>query len=210
MHFSLKNMLFSFAAGLVVFSLLMVWVCSDYFNSEVKVALSDKTPAATSSDKYNLHEAVVFKSCDNNGLDFAVLVIVDTHNDKMLFSRLSGNYLMNYRDSMSYISNVYDSVGDTALVELVKAVSGISVNKVIPLDGSVAYDKVVDEIQKLFEADSALFADTFNTEADALGFDMIEFPIVTSIIQTENTHENIVVIDTEKTVNKFKTTFVIK
>lgn len=210
MHFSLKNTLFSFVVGLVVFSLLMLAVCCWYFNSEVEVATDESQPTIESGRVLELSGAVIYKNCNGEELEYAVLVTYDDRYKQLLFSKISGDFLMNYRDSMSYVSSVYADVGDTALVELVNSFSGINAAQVIELDGSVAYDDVVLEIQKLFWADGELMKEVFNTDSSIFSVDTVEFPIVTQAMQTDNTHEDIIIINTDETVKKFKNTFGVK
>lgn len=210
MHFSLKNTLFSFVVGLVVFSLLMLAVCCWYFNSEVEVATDESQPTIEDGRVLELSGAVIYKNCNGEELEYAVLVTYDDRYKQLLFSKISGDFLMNYRDSMSYVSSVYSDVGDTALVELVNSFSGINAAQVIELEDSVAYDDVVLEIQKLFWADGELMKEVFNTDSSIFSVDTVEFPIVTQAMQTDNTHEDIIIINTDETVKKFKNTFGVK
>ena len=78
MNISVKDMIISFAAGLVIFSLLMVFVCVGIFNSEIEVAASD-IPHSVENEKIDLHSVVIFTvpSLDSTNLDFAVLAMLD-------------------------------------------------------------------------------------------------------------------------------------
>ena len=212
MHFSLKNMLFSFVAGLILFSILMVIVCMGYFNSEIKVALDREEFAQDSQEELTLCSATIFKCCDRNSgkLKFAVLATYDNTKELMLISRISGDFLIHYKDSMSYVSSIYSDESETALIELVKAISGINAEKVIELESTASYADVDKEILNLIENNDELTSCVLGANQSDFLADVKDFPVATEIIRTENTHENIVVINIDKTVENFKNTFGIK
>ena len=126
MNISVKDMLISFVAGLVIFSLLMVVICTGIFDSEIKVAKS--TPhQSDASYTIELHKAVVFTIPKKNGdlLEFSVLAMLDSNRNEIYLTPIYGDFLMNYRDSLSYVSSVYENVGTSMFPEFVKAFSGI-------------------------------------------------------------------------------------
>jgi hypothetical protein len=207
MSFSLKNMLFSFALGLVLFSLIMVAVSVSAFNSEVKVisddsAITDRQSVITSIDR-----AIAVKKIDDDGaLDYAVLILFDESSKNISVTPVCGDYLMNYKNSLSYVSGVYKNLGDEAIVELFKALSGISVDcsDVVILEESWDCGTFLDKIlSKSKDISDWLFNGVQYQE-------VIDFPLTITVTQTQNSGESISIIDTESCVSQFKKLFGLK
>jgi len=107
MNISLKNMLTSFAAGVLLFSLIMLVVCIVFFNSTVEVKEKAVTVEAEKITEIKLSECIVFEfeETDENNL-FCVLVMVDDSNKKLFFTPLYSDYLVPYKCSFSQISTL--------------------------------------------------------------------------------------------------------
>ena len=204
MNISVKNMLFAFVTGLIVFSLIMTAICIGKFNSEVPVAQNKIESPEPSDNTFLLDKAIVFKVSDENetNLNFAVLTMIDMGNKNILLTPIYGNYLVPYQSSTqsshSAVSNIYTDVGDDGLVELVKAFSGILINK----DNIVNFENVTDYTmfkEKLSENENVLGADINVSE-----FAIEDFELALKFENIDTTNREIVKIDIDQTVETFK------
>ena len=207
MNISVKDMLISFVAGLVIFSLLMVVICTGIFNSEIKVAKSTPHPN-DASYTIELHKAVVFTIPKKNGdlLEFSVLAMLDSNRNEIYLTPIYGDFLMNYRDSLSYVSSVYENVGTSMFPEFVKAFSGIVLdeNDIIAFYNVINLAEFKTEFLNYFTENNGEFSKLFECDKQISDFKFNDFPIETVESRTEDTHVIIKTIDTEKTVTKFK------
>ncbi len=205
MNISVKDMIISFAAGLVIFSLLMVFVCVGIFNSEIEVAASD-IPHSVENEKIDLHSVVIFTvpSLDSTNLDFAVLAMLDEKGKTLYFTAVYGDYLMNYRNSLSYVSGVYRKLGNSMLPELVKAFSGVTADKVVAFQNVINFAEFKTELENYFLTAPDKFVEVFDSELSYSEINIKDLPLAISEQKTENTHERIEVIDVESSVEIFK------
>ena len=200
MNLSVKNMIFAFVAGLVVFSLIMTALCVGMFNSEIEGAKNVEGMQAETIETVTLDKTIVFKVEKSEGINFIVLAMIDNNSKKILLTPVYGDYLMPYKNALSYVSNVYLELGDGMLPEMVKAFSGLAVS-----DTAM---RSVENVVNYEGFKSALLSD-FSSEISANGdiseYGIEDFTLVLKENQTENTHEKIKQIDTEKSVEKFRT-----
>lgn len=207
MNISVKDMLISFAAGLVIFSLLMVVICMGIFNSEINVAKFG-LPQIDTDDTIALHKSVVFTIPQKSGdaLEFSVLAMLDSDKNEIYLTPIYGDFLMNYRDSLSYVSSVYDKVGIAMLPELVKAFSGLLLeeNDVVAFHNVINYAEFKTELLNYFTENNGEFSEIFECDKKVSDFKVTDFPLVTVESRTDDTHVIIKTIDTEKSVEKFK------
>ena len=208
MNIAVKDVLVSFVVGVIIFSLLMLVVCVGIFNSEIEVSAGE--PACISeTEKINLHKTVVFavNSEENSKLSLAVFAMFDESRKELYLTPIYGDYLMNYKDSLSYVSNVYAEVGTDMLCELVKSFSGLSVSE----DDVKVFEKSVinfaefkTELSALYSVNDGMFAETFDsgTAFSDISLKVIALPIEEQ--KTENTHQRIQVIDVARAVDRFK------
>lgn len=207
MNISVKDMLISFVAGLVIFSLLMVVICAGIFDSEIKVATS-APPQADAHHTIELHKAVVFTIPQKNGdsLEFFVLAMLDSNENEIYLTPVYGDLLMNYRDSLSYVSSVYEKVGASMLPELVKAFSGLLIeeNDIVAFHNVINLAEFKSELLNHFTENSSEFSEIFECNKLISDFKLNDFLLETVESRTEDTHVIIRTIDTEKSVAKFK------
>ena len=205
MNISVKDMIISFAAGLVIFSLLMVFICIGIFNSEIEVSAFD-IPHSVENEKIDLHSAVVFTvpSADDANLELAVLAMLDEKGKTLYFTAVYGDYLMNYRNSLSYVSGVYREVGDSMLPELVKSFSGVTVEEVVAFQNVINFAEFKTELGNYFSTAPDKFVEVFNSELSYSEINIKDLPLAIKVQKTENTYERIEVIDVERSVETFK------
>lgn len=207
MNISVKDMLISFVAGLVIFSLLMVVICAGIFDSEIRVATS-APPQADAHHTIELHKAVVFTIPQKNGdsLEFFVLAMLDSNENEIYLTPVYGDLLMNYRDSLSYVSSVYEKVGASMLPELVKAFSGLLIeeNDIVAFHNVINLAEFKSELLNHFTENSSEFSEIFECNKLISDFKLNDFLLETVESRTEDTHVIIRTIDTEKSVAKFK------
>lgn len=198
MNLSVKNMVFAFVAGVVIFSLLMTAICVAMFNSEIDVARSDTVGALQSSENFCADEILLFTTDKSDGgLNFAVLAMVDKSEKSIFLTPIYGDYLIPYKNALSYVSSVYSEMGNKMFPEAIKAFSGLAIreNDIIRLDGVVnleGFKSIL--IPKL----SSILGEDFSD------FKTTDFALVLRDKQTQNTHEHIRQIDTDKSVEKFR------
>ena len=207
MNISVKDMLVSFAIGLVVFSLIMVALCCGIFNSQIKVAKAE-SPQNEVAYKIDLHKSVIFAIPEKEGdnLYFSVLVMIDQDRKEMYLTPVYGDLLMNYRDSLSYVSGVYEKVGSAALTELVRSFSGLSLEEsaVISFKNVMNFTEFKTELYTYFSQNNDDFLEMFECDKQFSEFKLIDFPLVTADCQIQNTHQMVKTIDVEKSVSNFK------
>ena len=201
MHLSVKNMILAFAIGLVVFSLLMTALCVAMFNSEIDVAKKDAASAIEKQESFSYDNAIAFTvEKSEGGLSFAVLTLIDTENKTLFLTPMYGDYLIPYKNALSYVSNVYYEMGDKMLPEAIKAFSGVVVSQdnVFKLEGVVNYEG----FKSVLLPRLAVVAG-----GDFSGYTVKDVELELKENQTENTHEQIKQVDTEKSVAKFRNLF---
>ena len=201
MNLSVKNMIFAFAVGLVVFSLLMFSLCVGMFNSEIEVAKSGEVQRQEPVETITLDNAVIFKADKKEGIgvDFFVLAMIDSTSKRILLTPVYGDCLVPYKNSLSYVSSVYSELGDEAFCEIIKAFSGISIEKkdVFVIKNAINYDSFKSNI--VIELESKI-----EVTDDWSDYQVEDFPVVLKENQTDNTHERIRQIDTEQSVENFR------
>lgn len=201
MNLSVKNMILAFAVGLVVFSLLMTALCVAMFNSEIDVAKKDAVSANEKQESFSYDKALAFTvEKSEGGLSFAVLTLVDTEAKTVFLTPVYGDYLIPYKNALSYVANVYYEMGDKMLPEAIKAFSGVVVpqSNVLGLDGVVNYDGFKSTILPKLSA---------TVGGDFSDYTVKDLELELKQNQTENTHEQIKQVDTEKSVAKFRNIF---
>lgn len=199
MNLSVKNMIFAFAVGLVVFSLIMTAICVAMFNAEIEVAQGDVIDKQESVDMVEPQKTVLYsiKKTDGTGVNFAVLVMIDSDSPQILLTPIYNDYLIPYKNALSYVGNVYSEQGDKMFPEAVKAFSGILIEEsdVLDVEGVVNYEGfksvLLAELSKI-------------TDKDLSAYTVKDFTLILKETETENTHEQIKQVDTEKSVAKFK------
>ena len=207
MNISIKDVLISFVAGLVIFSLVMVALCSGIFNSQIEVAKAE-SPQNDVVDTIDLHKAVIFTVPQKDGKDlyFSVLAMLDSDRNEIYLTPVYGDLLMNYRDSLSYVSSVYEKVGGVTLKELVKAFSGLSIeeNDIVEFKNVINFAEFKIELSSYFSQNSDDFFELFECDKQFSDFKLIDFPLVTADCQIQNTHQTVKTIDVDKSVSNFK------
>ena len=202
MNLSVKNMILAFVVGLVVFSLLMLSLCVGMFNSEIEVAKSGETKDQEKVDLIDLDKAIVFKADKKygSGVDFFVLVLIDNSSKKVLLTPIYGDYLIPYKNALSYVSSVYSEIGNKAFPEIIRAFSGISLEEkdVFDVVNSINYESFKSNI--FSELENAAYG-----ISDISEYQIEDFYISVKENQTDNTHERIRQIDTEQSVKNFRT-----
>jgi len=201
MNLSVKNMIFAFAAGLVVFSLIMTALCVGMFNSEIEVAKKGDIKQSEETDILTLDNAVIFKADkkEGKGIDFLVFVMIDNTSKRVLITPVYGDYLIPYKNALSYVSTVYDELGNKAFPKMIKAFSGILVdeNNIFDIENAINYDifkaNIVSELENNISGD-----------VDWSNYQIEDFIVALKENQTDNTHERIKQIDTEQCVKKFR------
>ena len=202
MNLSVKNMIFAFVAGLIVFSLFMTTLCMGMFNAEIPVAKKTNTVPLTTSATINLDKVAVFNIKKNatDDVNFFVLVMIDGNAKKILLTPVYENYLIPYKNALSYVSSIYVELGNSMIPEMVRAFSGISLDEkdIHDKENVINYDSFKANVFDMIENDMNILADwsTYSVE---------DFFVELKETQTNNTHEQIKQIDTEKSVKKFRT-----
>ena len=207
MNISIKDILLSFAIGLIVFSLLMLVICVGIFKSDIDVALS-KSPQQGDKQMCEIHKAVIFVVPQSNGegLKMAVLAAFDQENRELLLTPVYGDYLMNYRNSLSYVESVYNQNGKLALSELFKSISSIEVatDDIIDTQNAINFAEFKEQTRKYFSENEKLFDEVFETATELSSIQFKDIFIVTTEQITENTHQHINIINVDETVERFK------
>ena len=207
MNISIKDVLISFVVGLVVFSLLMLIICVGIFKSEIDVATSKNTQQSLKQE-HIIHKAVIFAVPQSNGegLKMAVLALYDKKDNELLLSPVYGDYLMNYRASLSYVEGVYKQHWVVALSELFNSISGVevSVNDIVTVQNAINFAVFKDQMKNFFTESENSFKAIFdcNESVEQIQFKDISIAVTEQI--TENTHQHISIINVDETVNRFK------
>ena len=197
MNISFKNMLASFVAGVVLFSLIMLGICTGFFNSTVGV----KETAVEAKDRYGeqiaLSDTVVFQIADaeEDGI-FAVFAIVDDNAQKMFITPIYSDLLVPYKESFSHVSTLFDKMGKDALISIIKTFSGISVT-----------ESDFEEVKNA--SDIIGFKDEIG-KSEYSKYELCEFPLVLKLRVAEDTREHMKIVDVDETVDKFKYSLGIK
>ena len=197
MNISFRNMLTSFVVGAVLFSLIMLAVCTEFFDSTVEVRKNEKAISEEVFDTIALSSAVVFEieNAEADGL-WAVLAVFDDSNQKVFLTPLYSEYLVPYKESFSQIATLSQKHGRTALVGIVKTFSGIAVKE----ENFIKLSDITDMND---------FKDEF-LKTEFSGYELCDFPLVIKSRKAEDTHEQIKLVDIDATVNKFKLSLGIK
>ena len=198
MNLSVKNMIFAFVAGLVVFSLLMTALCVGMFNSEISVAKGEDVIDENADDKtIDVDGKAIFKieKTDGSELSFVVLALFDNSEKKILLTPVYGDYLIPYKNALSYISSIYAEMGDEMLPEMVKAFSGIPVDKkdVYGVEGVVNFEG-------LKAAVPSLLSKNIDNTKNFSEYTIEDFTLELS----DNASDSLKQIDSEKCVLKFR------
>ena len=197
MNLSVKNMIFAFVAGLVVFSLLMTALCVGMFNSEISVAKGEDVVAENEVKTISVDGKAIFKveKSDGSGLSFVVLALIDNSEKKILLTPVYGDYLIPYKNALSYVSSIYAEMGDEMLPEMVKAFSGLPADKkdVYRVDGVVNFEGLKLAVPSL------LSKNVDNTK------NFSEYTIEDFTLElSDNASDSLKQIDSEKCVLKFR------
>ena len=197
MNISFKNMLTSFAVGVVLFSLIMLAVCTEFFDSTVDVRKNEKNASEEVFETITLSDAVVFEiaNAEPGGL-WAVFAIVDDSNQKIFLTPLYSEHLVPYKESFSHIATLSQKLGRTALIGTIKNFSGITIDD----ENFVKLSDIADM--------NALKAKLL--EIGFSEYEPCDFPLVIKSRKAEDTREQIKLVDIDATVNKFKLSLGIK
>ncbi|MBQ7293892.1 MAG: hypothetical protein IJW79_09160 [Clostridia bacterium] len=203
MNISLKNMLTSFAAGVLLFSLIMLVVCIVFFNSTVEVKEKAVTVEAEKITEIKLSGCIVFEfeETDENNL-FCVLVMVDDSNKKLFFTPLYSDYLVPYKGSFSQISTLTEKLGNDVIANTIKTFSGIEIAENDFRNFEAASDKsdLKDKIQSYF----------LTEQSEVAQYEICEFPLIIKSRTVEDKNEQKKIVDVDANVNMFKLSLGIK
>ena len=205
MNISFKNLIFSFIVFLIIFSIILGIICTGIFDSKVLVARSRNDNSIDVSNIL-LHKAVVFKSLDGGNLNFFTLVILDKVNKTIYLTPIFDDYLTNYQNNSgaTYISGAYSSMGNRAIIEIIRSFSGldISVEDIIEISGN--YESFRSDFMTLYLLDQSRFTEIFECDKSGVDFAVTELNVVLDEISVTGSTSNINRINVDKTVKKFK------
>lgn len=135
MKLSWKQMVISFAAALLIFSLVMIPICVGIFNSRVK----ERTGAhsgITDGDLpgrntvYEFSDAVIYYTDDGN----AVMVCVSEVEKILLLMPISAELPIRYEDKIYFVSSLCEKKGTEELFNIGNALTGIMPDHLFSVD----------------------------------------------------------------------------
>lgn len=205
MNISFKNLIFSFVIFLIIFSVLLGIICVGIFDSKVLVAESKNNDSIDVSDIL-LHKAVVFKSLDDSNLNFFTLVILDKVNKTVYLTPIFDDYLTNYQNNsgVTYVSGAYSSMGDRAIIEIIRTFSGLDIFTEDIIEISNDYETFKSTFVSMYLLDQSIFTDIFESDKFGADFTVKELDVELDEISITGTTFNINRINVDKTVKKFK------
>ncbi len=147
MRLSVKNMIISFVAALIVFSVMMTVICVSIYRERIAVRLAD--PNDTDSTLLPIEavhlpyaDAFLYYELDKaSELCFATLVIVDDKNDEILLTPLDGTLPVYYRDGIYFVSSIYKEKGPDILPDISAAITGIYPETAVKLESNKSEDR---------------------------------------------------------------------
>ena len=205
MNISFKNLFFSFVVFLIIFSIVLAFICIGIFDSKVLVAKA-KGDDVTASWSILLHKAVVFKSTENGELDYFVLALLDKVNKTVYLTPIFDDYLTVFQSNSgaAYVSRTYASSGNKGIIEIVRSFSGLDVSKKDIIDINIDFETFKSSFTSVYLLDNSKFHAIFECDKQGNDFTVNEFNVILDEISVSGTISKIEQINIDKTVKKFK------
>ena len=154
MNLSLKNMLVSFVAALILLSVIMTIVCVSVFRDRVDEGLvptgglsSDGLPDRRTV--YEFSDAVVYYAEQSGAVRFAALVCISDTADVVTVTVLDKSLPVRYKNGIYFVSSICEGEGRDALLDVASALTG--------MEPSILLDAATNGISRADSA-SAFFA----------------------------------------------------
>ena len=130
MNLSLKHMLISFVAALVLFSVIMTVVCVSIFRDRVDEGLVPSGGLAVDElpvrhTVYAFSDATVYYAEENGCVSLAALVCVSEAERIATVTVLEKSLPVRYKNGIYFVSSICEEEGPDALLNIAEAVTGI-------------------------------------------------------------------------------------
>lgn len=200
MNISVKNMLVAFVAGLFVFSFVMLILCTDIFGSKIDIAEKDDFSSIKKVDSIILDKTVVFKENNVDDDGYFLLAMIDEHSKKIVLVPIYLDYLIPYKGALSYVYSVYSELGDEMLPEMIRAFSGIPIEKenICCIEDTEKYENFMQYV--LYELEN-----TVQLSCNLSEYQIQDFCLVIEEKEIDTNHETVNIVDIEQNIKKFRT-----
>ena len=207
MHISSKSFFLSFGISLAFFSVLMVIVCTNVFGSFVsseKAHGLTEQQAMTAPEARNEYQSYLFYCHDkeDKALDFVLLARVDAERERILFTHLDGDDLIERQGALFYAGSLYASYGVKELISVFSALTGYNVPEDRVKDARACMPEAMKDDTVRYLDFAEILPDVLGDEAN--GFVIEERQLVVDV------NEELRVINIEKTVEAFGALEIIK
>lgn len=169
MKLSWKQMVISFAAALLIFSLVMIPICVGIFNSRVKERTGAHSGIADGelsgrNTVYEFSDAVIYYADDGN----AVMVCVSDVEKILLLMPISADLPIRYEDKIYFVSSLCEQKGTGELFNIGNALTGIMPDHLFSVDVKHG-DLVKDVLDILKDEYGAYTTETVLVQTDGDG-----------------------------------------
>lgn len=191
MKLSLKHMVISFIAALILFSVIMSVICVSVFWNRVDDRLTDGKGQVVEelpkrSEIYAFSECTVYYGEENDKVSYAVLVCVSQEEKILTLTPFEASLPVPFWNSIYFVSTICEKNGADALRDIASALTGMKVQTVVCADGETVPN--ADSLDGFVNGVTAYLENTYQ------GFEIKTFPVV---LDKDG------VADTEKTVETF-------
>lgn len=191
MKLSLKHMIISFVAALVVLSVVMTAICVSIFRDRVEErrTASDGVSFAGLPDRstaYAFSDVSVYYAERGDAVAFAALVCISEEDRIITVTPFAASLPIHFKNSIYFVSTICETEGIDALKDIASALTGVTPGAVVNAEeyGVAAADSVNGFAERVTETLEMKYADY------AIG--------ILSVVTDKDG-----VADTEKTVAKF-------
>ena len=160
MNLSLKNMLVSFVAALILLSVIMTIVCVSVFRDRVDEGLvpmgglsSDGLPDRRTV--YEFSEAVVYYAEQSGAVRFAALVCISDTADVVTVTVLDKSLPVRYKNGIYFVSSICEEEGRDALLDVTSALTGMEPSTL--LDAATNGISRADSVSAFFALIASLY-----------------------------------------------------
>lgn len=136
MNLSLKHMIISFVAALIVLSVIMSAICVSVFRSRVNEHLTEGEGIATEglperSTVYPFSETSVYYVERDGSPAYAALVCVSEAERVVTVTPFASTLPVPFQGSIYFVSTICEAEGNEALCDVASALTGMAVNMLV-------------------------------------------------------------------------------
>ena len=139
MKLSLKHMVISFVAALLLLSLIMTAICVSVFRSRVNEHRSDGEGIPVSglperSARYAFSSTAVYYEEKDGSVAYAALVGIDETNQMITVTPFAATLPVPFKTSIYFVSTICESEGKEALCNIASALTGVEADTLMDTD----------------------------------------------------------------------------